>query len=420
MLVEIMMSALLIAIAATAVFKGIDGANATSGQSKSRAIATSLVHEDQERLRSMDPRKLAAYSPAPVQKVVNAVQYTITSSASFVSDRGQGESCTRGDGRVTYVRIKSTVTWPQMHGSKPVNAASLIAINNAYSKGSLAVKVQDRNAAGVPGVAVSVTNPTALSGSTNSAGCVVWDGLDTGSYFGSFSKQGYVDPTGQNLVAPVNGWSVTTGSTGVATHLYDLAGNANFTFVGKLGSTTYAGAQARGITVKHLNMPTAGNVRSATFTANNAVNFTDLFPFLTPYAAYAGACDDNAPPTGGAASVTVPAGSLATPNPVTIEMPVINVRVRRSSANYGGADVTVRPVDPACGGTVTLPDSDAGGIPGTGTDRAFPYGSYMVCADDNLSNGRRVEQQINLTTTAAGTATDLVIPTSGSSSRGSC
>src|SRR5215208_2617998 len=128
-LVEIMMSALLIALAATAVFKGIDGATATSGQSKSRAVASTLAHEDQERLRSMDPRKLASYSPAPAKKTVNRVDYTITSTADWVSDRTDSESCTKGDGRVTYVKISSKVEWPDMLGSKPVNASSIVAIN---------------------------------------------------------------------------------------------------------------------------------------------------------------------------------------------------------------------------------------------------------------------------------------------------
>src|SRR5919107_634267 len=108
-LIEIMMSALLVALAATAVFKGIDGATATSGQSKSRAVAVTLAQEDQERLRSMDPRKLASYSPAPVTKNVNNVDYKITSTADWVSDRGDTESCSRGDGRVTYVKISSKV-----------------------------------------------------------------------------------------------------------------------------------------------------------------------------------------------------------------------------------------------------------------------------------------------------------------------
>ncbi|MEA2443660.1 MAG: hypothetical protein QOJ12_952, partial [Thermoleophilales bacterium] len=304
MLVEIMMSALLLALAATAVFKGIDGANATSGGSKSRAIATSLVQEDQERMRSLDPRRLDGYTNT-AQKVVNRVPFTVVSAGSVVSDRGGSESCTKGSGRVTYVRIASTVTWPDMRGSKPITASTLVSIGNAYSRGSLSVKIQDRNAAPVPGVDVNVTSPVSRSGSTNSAGCVVWDGLTTGTYLGNFSKTGYVDPSGVNVATPPNGWSVTTGSTGVYTHLYDLSGSANFKFVGKSGTNSYPTAKASGITVSHLTMPTPNNVRTATFAANNLVTFTNLFPFLTPYSAWAGTCTDNVPPAGAAASVTV-------------------------------------------------------------------------------------------------------------------
>jgi hypothetical protein len=311
-----------------------------------------------------------------------------------------------------------------MVGSKPVSESSLVAVSNAYAKGSLAIKIKDRNAAPVPGVAITVNNPVSRSGTTNADGCVVWDGLDTGAYFGSFSKTGYVDQSGVNVVTPVNGWNVTTGSSAISTHIYDQAGSANFKFVGKIGATQYTGAVASGITVKHLNMPTANNVRSATFTASSTAGVGSLFPFLTPYTAWAGSCDANTPPTGGAASVTVPAGTVATPNPVTIEMPVINLRVRRNSANYATAtgDVSVRPVDSTCGPEIYLPDSDSAGVPGgSGTTgnaaRALPYGSYVACADDNT---RRIEQTVNLTSTAATTATDLVIPTSGSSSLGQC
>jgi hypothetical protein len=422
MLVEIMMSALLLALAATAVFKGIDGANATSGGSKSRAAATTLVQADQERMRSMDPRKLDGYTNTG-QKVVNRVPYTVVSAGQVVSDRGDSESCSKGSGRVTFVRVTSTVTWPDMRGSKPISGSTLVSIGNAYSRGSLSIKIQDAHAVGVPGTAVNVTTPITRSGTTNSAGCVVWDGLSTGAYFGSFSKTGYVDPAGVSTPAPPNGWSVTTGSTGVYTQLYDKSGTANFKFVGKSGTNTYPDAKASGITVFHGTMPTPNNVRSATFTANNLVTFNALFPFVTPYSAWAGTCAANKPPGSFAATVTVPAGSTASPDPVNIEMPVLSVRVRRPGnpvTDLSGADVTVRPVDSTCGGTVTLPDSDSGGIPGTPDQRIFPFGSYMVCADDNQSTSRRVEQQIDLTTTAAVTATDLVVPATGNSAKGSC
>jgi hypothetical protein len=106
-----------------------------------------------------------------------------------------------------------------------------VAINNAYAKGGLAVKIVDRTGStGVPSVPVAVNPPVSLTKETNDAGCVVFDGLNSGAYFGEFSKIGYVDPNGTNIVRPTNGWNVTTGSIAISTYQYDLAGQINFAF----------------------------------------------------------------------------------------------------------------------------------------------------------------------------------------------
>jgi hypothetical protein len=169
------------------------------------------------------------------------------------------------------------------------------------------------------------------------------------------------------------------------------------------------------LTVHHANMPTPLNERTSTFSASSTASLANLFPFTTPYSAWAGTCGANRAPSNEAETVTVPAGGVATPNPIPVEMPVLNIRVRRNGANYANADVRVRPFDTGCGSTsIQLPPSNGGGIPGTEAQRAFPYGTYTVCADDN---SRRVERQITLNTTNAVAATDLVIPTSGTSSQ---
>jgi hypothetical protein len=383
----------------------------------------------------MDPGRLDGYTNT-AQRVVNRVPFTIDSIGSVVSDRGGSESCTKGSGRVTYVRVSSTITWPDMRGSKPVNASTLVSIGNAYSRGSLSVRIQDRNAAPVQGAAVDVTSPVTRSGSTNAAGCVVWDGLATGTYLGSFSKIGYVDPSGVNNATPANGWSVTTGSTGVYTHLYDQAGSANFKFVGKSGTTTYPSVKASGITLFHSTLPTPNNVRTATFSANNLVTFTSLFPFLTPYSAWAGTCTDNTPPSGSAASVNVPAGGTASPDPIDVALPVINVRVLRLGTARAGANITIRPAVAACGTTVTTIGglTDPGGLMPTTSgaaggpeERAFPFGSWIVCADDNYTGPggtRKVEKTIANTsatgTTAPSSATDLDTVFGSGSTSGNC
>jgi len=395
-LIEIMMSALLVALAATAVFKGIDGATATSGQSKSRAVAVTLAQEDQERMRSMDPRKLSGYNPAPVTKKVNNVDYKVTSTGDWVSDRTDSESCTRGDGRVTYVKINSKVEWPEMGGSKPVSSSSIVSINNAYAKGSLAVKIVDRTGAtGVPAVPVTVNPPVGVTKSTNDAGCVVFDGLDAGAYTGSFSKIGYVDPAGINLVNPVNGWNVTTGSTAISTYQYDRAGDANFTFDTKYLTTAAWNIDSPAdneVTVVHQNIP--GSQRRETPVAANTTTaaFTGLFPFTTAYSSFAGNCTTSAPGWTTPSSFSVPPGGTATPNPVKLRMPSLGVKVQRSGStpSSGTYNISVRPASGACVATRALPNATSSNptpytsAPTSGTAAyAFPPGSFIVCADDN-------------------------------------
>src|SRR3954466_7290418 len=84
-LVEIMMAALLVALAATAVFKGIDGAAALSSGSKSRAIAAAIADDDQERLRALPPANLVDRSETNTV-TRSGVAYTVVSSTRWVAD----------------------------------------------------------------------------------------------------------------------------------------------------------------------------------------------------------------------------------------------------------------------------------------------------------------------------------------------
>jgi Tfp pilus assembly protein PilV len=433
-LIEIMMSALLVALAATAVFKGIDGATATSGQSKSRAVAVTLAQEDQERMRSMDPRKLAAYNPGPRTKTVNRISYTITSTADWVSDRGDSESCTKGDGRVTYVKISSKVEWPDMRSSKPVVAASIVSINNAYAKGSLAVKIVDRTGStGVPNIPVSVDPPVSLTKNTNDAGCVVFDGLDAGQYFGQFSKIGYVDPNGTNVVRPAAGWNVTTGSTSIATYQYDLAGQINFAFDTKYQTNPAwdVTSMPAGIpvTVLHQNIPgppTQGQkITPNVVTGSAGMSYGPLFPFQTPYTAFAGTCVATAPAWTTPSSATVPpAGTVG----LKLRMPAIGVKVQRNGATPTGTiEVTVRPSTGSCVPVRILPNATSSNsyttapTSSTASSYAFPAGSYIVCADDNVSTGnaRKAEVTVN-NTSESGSLTTVNITQNTATASGQC
>jgi hypothetical protein len=333
------------------------------------------------------------------------------------------------------VRITSTITWPDMRGSKPVAASSLVAINNAYAKGSLAVKIVDRNGTnGISGVPVSLDAPVSSSKTTNDSGCVVFDGLNTGTYFGQFSKTGYVDMTGTNVVRPTNGFSVTTGSTGVSTFVYDRAATAAFKFVTRVNGTDLDSSFGRGLLLKNAQMPPNGERREI-FTGNQSTwSYTNLFPFDSGYTAFPVACAADAP-TGGGTILTSPPGGAAVMNkvgdpghnqsPVKVWLPSINQRVtlNGSTTNSANLRIRVRPASGACGRTqnwITAAD----GWPPADATRGFTPGQYVVCADTLNVGGttKRVEQTVNTTSGVDQTPTTINLDNSGGgqSPNGTC
>src|SRR3954447_6966532 len=89
-LIEVMVSALIVAIVSVGVLAGIDASSATSGSNKARGVAASLGQDDQERLRSMQPDDLAAIRLQQRTLSVAGVNYTVESDARPVSDAGKG------------------------------------------------------------------------------------------------------------------------------------------------------------------------------------------------------------------------------------------------------------------------------------------------------------------------------------------
>jgi hypothetical protein len=234
---------------------------------------------------------------------------------------------------------------------------------------------------------------------------VVFDGLDSGQYFGQFSKAGYVDPNGTNVVRPANGWNVTTGSTSISTYQYDLAGAIVFAFDTKYGTNTWSVTNPDAVTLMHQNIPGPPQQGARIQTVPNGTStytFGALFPFLTPYTSFAGDCSATAPPAtfpnqvhtvGPGATV----GSVAAPK--TLRMPTLAYKVTRTNSsgvtsNRQNARVKVRPAT----GTCITPRAFASLTPAKLTDAngdlkplgssdanvfALPYGSFIACADDN-------------------------------------
>src|SRR5262245_6913619 len=110
-LIEVVVSAAVLAVLALAVLSGIDGATASTARERARAVAASLAEQDQERMRGFRFDELATVAQQPDQ-VIDGVTYSIKSEATWVVDNGNvSPTCgTSGAKQSEYLRIVSTVT----------------------------------------------------------------------------------------------------------------------------------------------------------------------------------------------------------------------------------------------------------------------------------------------------------------------
>ncbi len=385
-LIEIMVAATLTAMVATGVYAGLDGATAVSNGSKSRAIAAAIAQDDQERLRAVPPAELVDKSETRTVSRAG-VQYTVASSSRWVADRDSTPDCNTATSRTGYLRILSRVTWPDMRGSRPVVVSSLVAPPNGTvtsNRGAIGIKVLDNNNNGVSGVSVSVSG-LALSGTTNSDGCVYWDDQPQGNYSYTASKGGYVDHNGNTSVNRPIG--VAGGQTRLDTIYLAPATTMDVQFV----TRRYGGAETNAVLPESMPLNLAASqltqfagVRVLPSSTSSARSVSGLFPMQ--YGVYGGNCVlENNPAQYGSPFVANP----PFPSPVKPYLPALNIRARRLTGVYlNNIDVRVRLL-PVSGSTCTRTNTvRTQNVPGVGdgaiANPEFPYGRYEICAEAQI------------------------------------
>lgn len=394
-LVEVMVSALLTITIALAVFSSLDNASATSGLNKSRAIAAGLAQQDLERMRSLKIADVSNLRGPAVPTVVDGVAYQVTSRSDWLSDGSGAQSCSAADGDADYLKITSTVTWPEMQGRAPVSASSLVAPPTGSfgpGQGTLAVQISDRNGVGIPGLAVNVSGPQSFaSETTNDAGCVLLGYLPLGTYTVSFSKPGYINPSGIQAVSEQV--SVLGEAVNAKGFLYDRPGSLLVNV--RQGAGTTASSNANFVTITNGKLP-AGTMVFPISPAASTRTISNLFPFPDGYGVYSGDCTGadrlaypgNEPltPTAVRVGVVPPAGVSPA---VQVAEPRLRVVVRygttSSSTALANASVTLQKTATGCSGPMPAQTTNTSGrLP----DEYLPYGTYSVCAR-HPTNGRK-------------------------------
>ncbi len=340
LLIEVMISALLVALIVTATFNGLSVANRLTSDQRTRGQAALLAAQSQEQLRSEPASALDVLETSPHKYTtkVGGTTYTITQQAKAVSATGNTTGCSATETTAqtgANILITSSVSWArQVSSHRPeVKQTSVIS---PPTGSAIEVDVLNGTNEGVEGVtarAEFIPNEAGsyntVEGTTSSAGCVVLTGIQaTSAKVYIVEKAGYVTPTGALSVKPKE----LTIAPNITTHYavqYAEAGRieAKFTYE---GATSYLSKEVKSDTFVAFNTETGikpeyelGSTafqwkaeleepylaKTGTYAASAATAIGSkyptgrLFDFKGPWTVYAGDCPANKVTTA-AATVT--------------------------------------------------------------------------------------------------------------------
>jgi type II secretory pathway pseudopilin PulG len=445
-IIEVLVSAVVVALIAIGTFTAFDSATATSGRNKARSIAAGLARSDQERVRAKTPLQLAtlADTPETATPTVNGRRFTVVSSAVWTTDPATTTSCAGLGKEAGYMRITSTVSWNGGGTASPVALDSLKALpNGGYktSRGSIAVNITNRSGAGVSGVPVTITGPRTYNATTNANGCVLIGLVPLGDYTVSFTKAGYVQDILPNSQPVSKVLTVAGEQTASTSFSYDQAGSFAVAFKTRVPpSTTDTNATGDGFTLgqtgmgfpnrKSFGLLAAGAATAATGANNTAVAVASaqkvLFPFTSAYTAWAGTCAEGEPTQyGQAANGTgiVTAGGAV--SGVTVRVPTMGIKIVTSTGTNVTSTYVIKPVVTGCTGRVPLAGTKTSTTSAI-QNNALPYGDYTVCAQDTTAaSAKRVIQtvqnrSINGTTPTSPATNTIKLPATASAAIPPC
>lgn len=348
MIIEVLVSALILIMASLAVFSALDNADKAAGNQQRRAQSANWAQSEMERIRSMPVEDIAAMKG--VRTITrDGINYTITTSAKWISDGGDEPKCTSRTGGLDYMRVTVSIAWQKMGNTRPVTFTTLYTppAGAGGDNGSLSVRLINRNAGPVAGVPVTLDGPVTMTETTNANGCVIFafvpESLD---YAIRFQRLGYVNQRSINNVAdtPV---TVTARETTKLEYLYDSGGFtlANFKTRSNGPTSTLVDSTPPAIQMFHIDQGPPEGITIPLSGTQNSWNGASVpwFPFTTPYSIYGGNCKENNPPSttaGGALTKLVNISPMATQNAGMVQLPALGVQVKAGTPNSPGANVS--------------------------------------------------------------------------------
>jgi hypothetical protein len=340
-LIEVLIASLLVALIAAATFTGYSAVAHVAGGENERAQASGLAEADQARLHGLTLNSLSSsgtglgFGNTTYPATIDGTNYTITSTAAFVTAAG-APSCTASTASTAdEVQILTTVVWnADAAGGGPVEIHGLVTPQEG---GSLIARVLSTSGNPVSGATVSLTGgPTSASTLTTDAnGCVEFAALSGGTYTVTATASGVAE----SVTAP----TVVPTQTSVATLTPGGPGGISATFTTNYNGSSHASSA---------DQVTAWNQSTYLYTAfgsPSALGSNTYLPtvnsgaVLNPgnYTAYAGTCAGDYSSSG----YQTAAVTTNTTQAVVLPLPAMIV-------NVWGATPSVETDDPASSSVV--------------------------------------------------------------------
>jgi Tfp pilus assembly protein PilV len=392
---EVLISAVLIALIVVAMFNGFDVTNRASAAERSRAQANALAQQAEDKLRGAPLSTLLELEAKPrVEEVTqNGTRYTITSIAEYRADATATASCSSSAASASYLQTTSTVTWASLGKRKPVIESSIIS---PPPGSALIVQVTNAASEGVAGMIVTATGPapaaTTNTLTTASTGCAIL-ALSPGEYSINVHQTGYVDENwyteSKNDPGSTQNVYLTAESAIKEPFRFDRAGTLEAKFtesVAKEGGDSFVAFNNGMDSPAFRAIPSPSTIGTYAETIKSKA---EVFPFTEKYSVYAGTCEANNPQTvnpenSAPPTVAVLAGKTSS---VKVTQPPINIRVMSGKAGAEGVKVenaTGTLVEPkheeseehsGCGETRKFTNTPKGALPHPG----MPFGEYTLC-----------------------------------------
>jgi Tfp pilus assembly protein PilV len=429
-LIEVLISAVLIALIVVGTLTGLDSTNKATARDRARSQADALAEHAEEQLRSEPINKLAALTESrPLTESVteNGAIYTIVSTAKYVENEGTSSCNASSTAKAEYLRTTSTVTSPLIGEGKSVEESSIIS---PPAGSALIADVSGPSGEGVAGMTVQKMKPVTVEppeGETSTNGCAFLP-APPGEYTLNVKKSGYIDQNGyeESDKDPVSDGAFYVVAEETVKKSYEFAPAAELV-VGFENPHTHA--KVNGDTFLAFNTGITSPSYKTFGTLGDPVETVTsgkkLFPFKSKYVVYAGTCPADEPSANGGHNTEVELSAGAS-SPIKVPAPPINIIVKNGEPVAGKEGETI-----VATGTLKDTGCEHESIIAKRTIKTFatgelenpnmPYGTYSLCVTATVSGkSRRVKATTILNDTESGSALTKIYLGNAEESTGGC